>query len=157
MEYHFRIHDLLKVQDGDSLIALIDLGFATYTLKTVRMAGIDTPELNSGTALEKQTGRYVKAQVIRWLDERMANGLILVSEKWEGAGDKYGRVLGDVITNGKAEKGVPELLAQPVESLRAFLLNNKLARVYSGEKKTEWSVAALNAALSKSAIKLHGK
>jgi endonuclease YncB( thermonuclease family) len=148
MEYHFRIHDLIKVQDGDSLIALIDLGFATYTLKTVRMAGIDTPELNSGTALEKQTGRYVKAQVIRWLDERMANGLILVSEKWEGAGDKYGRVLGDVITASKAEKGVPALLSQPVESLRAFLLNNKLARAYDGEKKSEWTDKELNAIIS---------
>lgn len=148
MNYQFKMRILITVIDGDGLRVLLDLGFATYSQKTIRIAGIDTPELRSGTALEKTAGKVVRKFVSDWMLAREPHGLVIVSEKWDGSGDKYGRVLGDVITASKAEKGVPALLSQPVESLRAFLLNNKLARAYDGEKKSEWTDKELNAIIS---------
>jgi micrococcal nuclease len=157
MSYTFRLHTLLSVTDGDTLKVFLDLGFATYTQKTVRIAGLDTPESRGTSPLEKQAGSFVRKQVADWLLARESRGLVVVSEEWNGSGDKYGRVLGDVTTNGKTEKGVPALLAPPIESLRAWLINNKLARVYNGGKKLPWTTAELNAVLARPAKELHGK
>ena len=42
--YNFRVIEVTKVLDGDSLDVLIDLGLDLYKKERVRLAGVDTPE-----------------------------------------------------------------------------------------------------------------
>ena len=42
--YNFRVTEIVKVVDGDTIDVVIDLGFDIYKHERVRIAGIDTPE-----------------------------------------------------------------------------------------------------------------
>ena len=42
--YNFRIIEINRVVDGDTLDVTIDLGFDLYKKERVRVAGVDTPE-----------------------------------------------------------------------------------------------------------------
>ena len=101
---------LLRVIDGDTVDALIDLGFDTWVKKRIRLYGIDTPETRTRNKEEKKKGIAAKER----LKEILAacnNEFILSSH---GLG-KYGRCLGELfinsininqqlITEGHAEK-----------------------------------------------------
>lgn len=50
------------VIDGDTLDVLLDLGFSVYVYQTLRVAGIDTPEIRSRDAAEKAKGFAAKAR-----------------------------------------------------------------------------------------------
>ena len=50
------------IVDGDTVDAYVDLGLYDYAYITVRVAGVDTPEVNSGTAEDKERGRTAKAR-----------------------------------------------------------------------------------------------
>ena len=40
--YNFRVTEIVKVLDGDTIDVLIDLGFDLYKKERVRIAGVDT-------------------------------------------------------------------------------------------------------------------
>ena len=42
--YEYRVKQVIKVLDGDTIDVEIDLGFDISITKRVRLAGIDTPE-----------------------------------------------------------------------------------------------------------------
>ena len=42
--YEYKIKEVIKVVDGDTIDILIDLGFDLTKKERVRLAGIDTPE-----------------------------------------------------------------------------------------------------------------
>jgi len=42
--YNFRVTEIVKVVDGDTIDVIIDLGFDLYKKERVRIAGVDTPE-----------------------------------------------------------------------------------------------------------------
>lgn len=46
-----------RVTDGDTIDVLIDLGFYTYVYESIRLAGIDAPEVFRGTVEERALGR----------------------------------------------------------------------------------------------------
>ena len=50
------------VVDGDTYDVFVDLGLYKYAYETVRLAGLDTPEINSGTDEDKQRGRAARAR-----------------------------------------------------------------------------------------------
>ena len=41
--YNFRVTEIVKVLDGDTIDVIIDLGFDLYKKERVRIAGVDTP------------------------------------------------------------------------------------------------------------------
>ena len=51
--YHYKAQ-LVRVIDGDTIEADIDLGFKTWTRRKVRLAGIDTPEIRTRDLEEKK-------------------------------------------------------------------------------------------------------
>lgn len=51
----------LRVIDGDTYDFMVDLGFYTYAYITVRLAGVDTPEINTKDSAEKLRGLAAKA------------------------------------------------------------------------------------------------
>lgn len=56
--------NIVRVKDGDTLVAEIDLGYKTYSIQDIRLIGIDTPELTD-KALKVDALR-AKMFVKRW-------------------------------------------------------------------------------------------
>ena len=87
---------LIKVIDGDSFIADIDLGFdIVLKSQSVRLDGIDTPELHSSDPVEQKQALLSKQALI---DLISSSNLILQVSKNDR--DKYGRILAIMISNG---------------------------------------------------------
>lgn len=55
---------IFNVVDGDTVDALIDLGFGIYTKQRLRLSGINTSELNSEDALEREKATKAKNYLI---------------------------------------------------------------------------------------------
>ena len=86
---------LIRVIDGDTIDASIDLGFDVWVKKRIRLYGIDAPESRTRDLEEKKKGIETKEKLQQLLD---ANGGVFVVRS-EGVG-KYGRCLGVIIIDG---------------------------------------------------------
>lgn len=51
--YNFRVVDVVRIVDGDTLDVVFDLGFDILKRERVRVAGIDTPEKRTRDETEK--------------------------------------------------------------------------------------------------------
>jgi len=60
---------VVRVVDGDTLDAMIDLGFDTWKKIRIRMHGINTPESRTRDLEEKKLGLAAKARLIEILEE----------------------------------------------------------------------------------------
>tara|TARA_R110002020_G_C16240847_1_gene769099 strand:- start:113 stop:457 length:345 start_codon:yes stop_codon:yes gene_type:complete len=85
---------LLRVIDGDTVDALIDLGFDTWVKKRIRLYGIDTPETRTRDKEEKKKGLAAKARLKEIL--AACNDEFILSSHGLG---KYGRCLGELFIN----------------------------------------------------------
>lgn len=84
----------LRVIDGDTIDAMVDLGFSVWVKKRVRLYGIDAPETRTRNLEEKARGFQTKERLVELL-EKSDNKFVLVSH---GVG-KYGRCLGTILIN----------------------------------------------------------
>tara|TARA_Y100000768_G_scaffold315827_1_gene250812 strand:+ start:1067 stop:1411 length:345 start_codon:yes stop_codon:yes gene_type:complete len=84
----------LRVVDGDTLDAQIDLGFDTHKVIRIRLVGINTPESRTRDLEEKARGLAAK-QFVKDTLAKHENSFTLQSH---GVG-KYGRCLGEIILN----------------------------------------------------------
>ena len=66
--YEYRVKQVLKVVDGDTIDVIIDLGFDISFTSRVRLAGIDTPESRTTDAREKILGKEVKDYLAKALE-----------------------------------------------------------------------------------------
>ena len=82
----------LKVIDGDTIRAKVELGFYISTVKTIRVRGINCPEVRTKNLVEKREGIRAKGRVAELLEESKLE-FKLISHRI----GKYGRVVGDVI------------------------------------------------------------
>ena len=98
---------LVRVVDGDTCDALIDLGFDTFVKKRIRFYGVDTWESRTRNKEEKVKGLAAKAYVKDLLENSDDGKFSIISH---GVG-KYGRVLGEIFVKGH-EKSVNELLKE---------------------------------------------
>ena len=93
--YNFRVVEINRVLDGDTIDVTIDLGFDLYKKERVRVAGVDTPEKRTRDAEEKELGidatYWMKAQLEGAIDGD--DDLVIRTELVGGMG-KYGRLLG---------------------------------------------------------------
>jgi len=102
--YVYRVKQVLKVVDGDTIDAAIDLGFDISLTKRVRLAGIDTPESRTTDKREKALGLESKD----WLKNRLEFAKdILIKTQLPDSTEKYGRILGKLFINGE-EKSLNE-------------------------------------------------
>lgn len=118
--YIYRIKSVLKVVDGDTIDADIDLGFDISLTKRIRLAGVDTPESRTIDAKEKALGLEVKG----WLKERLkfAKDVIIKTELPDST-EKYGRIIGHLYVNGEET------------SINNQMINEGYAWVYDGGTK----------------------
>ena len=93
---------LERVVDGDTIDALIDVGFDIWIKKRIRYSGIDTWESRTIDLEEKKRGLAAKARNKQLLEEVSAkSGYFRL--KSHGVG-KYGRVLGEIFIQDVAGK-----------------------------------------------------
>ena len=110
---------LVKIIDGDTVDALIDVGFDIWFKKRIRYMGIDTWESRTRDLEEKKKGLAAKERNRELLENVSAkSGYFRL--KSHGVG-KYGRLLGSIWVRDV--------------SLNESLLKNGHAYVYDGGKK----------------------
>ena len=106
--YNFRVTEITKVVDGDTIDVVIDLGFDIYKHDRVRIAGIDTPEKRTRDLEEKKLG----IDATNWMKgtlEDTINGEheLTIRTELKGGVGKYGRLLGWLYV-GDQEKSLNE-------------------------------------------------
>jgi len=97
--YIYRVKKVIKVVDGDTIDADIDLGFDISLTKRVRLSGVDTPESRTTDLKEKALGLEVK----EWLKHKLEGATdILIKTQLPDSTEKYGRILGNLYINNEA-------------------------------------------------------
>jgi len=97
--------EVIKVVDGDTVDARVDLGFDTWKKVRIRFLGINAPESRTKDLEEKKKGLAAKARVKEILKENK-NKFILKSH---GVG-KYGRCLGEIFVTTLGENSLQKTL-----------------------------------------------
>ena len=116
--------ELLRVVDGDTIDAKIDLGFDVSVKKRVRFLGVNTPESRTRDLEEKARGLAAKDRVRQLLE-----GTNKIQLSSHGVG-KYGRCLGELyidVVDGKEK--------MTLESVNELLIKEGHAVKYDGGKR----------------------
>lgn len=106
-EYNAKLE---RVIDGDTVDALIDLGFDVWVKRRIRLNGIDAPETRTRDLEEKARGLLTKERLTELLEA--SNGLFVLRSHGVG---KYGRCLGTIFIDNKdinkllIEEGLAEI------------------------------------------------
>ena len=79
--------ELIRVVDGDTVELMIDQGFSQFTKQTMRLYGIDAPEMNTAE------GKAAKAWLWEALQPLEAIYIETLQHKTKAKRDKYGRFL----------------------------------------------------------------
>ena len=93
--YNFRVIEIDRVVDGDTIDVTIDLGFDLYKKERVRVAGVDTPEKRTRNLEEKELG----IDATEWLKAKLEGAVagdddLIIRTELDGGVGKYGRLLG---------------------------------------------------------------
>ena len=93
--YNFRVIEINRVVDGDTIDVTIDLGFDLYKKERVRIAGVDTPEKRTRDLDEKELG----IDATNWMKEKLEGAIhgdddLVIRTELVGGMGKYGRLLG---------------------------------------------------------------
>ena len=124
MEKYIYRAKLERVVDGDTIDALIDVGFDIWFKKRIRFMGLDTWESRTRDLEEKKLGKLAKERTRQLLEDVSSkSGYFRV--KSHGLG-KYGRVLGEIFIMDKDGKQW---------NVNETLISEGHAYVYDGGKK----------------------
>lgn len=107
---------LVRVVDGDTVDALVDLGFDTWKKVRIRFYGMDAWESRTRDKEEKVKGLAAKNRVVELMD--LAGGKFTLRSHGVG---KYGRCLGELIIDGT--------------NINQQLINEGHAKKYYGGKR----------------------
>ena len=93
--YNFRVTEINRVVDGDTIDVTIDLGFDLYKKERVRVAGVDTPEKRTRNLEEKALG----LDATQWLKDKLEGAIdgddeLTIRTDLHGGVGKYGRLVG---------------------------------------------------------------
>jgi micrococcal nuclease len=127
MEKYIYKGKLDRVVDGDTVDAMIDLGFNTWVKRRIRFHGIDTWECRTRNLEEKEKGLAAKARTKELLME-VTNKPGYFRIKSYGVG-KYGRVLGELFIKDTQDNQI---------NINETLIEEGHAYSYHGEKKKKY-------------------
>ena len=124
MEKYIYRGKLDRVVDGDTIDALIDVGFDIWFKKRIRFKGIDTWESRTRDLEEKKRGLEAKKRTQELLEEVSSkSGYFRLRSHGVG---KYGRVLADIFIKDKEGKEI---------CINQQLITEGHAYFYDGGKK----------------------
>jgi len=115
MMYEYHIKEVLKVYDGDTITVVIDLGFDVSIKQSIRLLGIDTPEMRGES---KQAAIKSRDRLAELLKQNPDTYIKTYLDKEE----KYGRMLGELVIPNKG-------------TINQILINEGLAKEYFGGAK----------------------
>ena len=124
--YNFRVTEIVKVVDGDTIDVIIDLGFDLYKKERVRVAGVDTPEKRTRDLEEKELG----IDATNWLTEQLDSAIdgeddLVIRTEIDGGFGKYGRLLGWIY------------IGEDTESINERMIREGYAWEYDGGTKNK--------------------
>ena len=96
--YEYKIKEIVKIVDGDTIDVVVDLGFHTSVKKRIRLYGINTPETRTRDKAEKAKGLEAKRKLCELCEASVKNTDTPLILRSYGIG-KYGRVLGELISD----------------------------------------------------------
>ena len=122
--YNFRVTEINRVLDGDTIDVTIDLGFDLYKKERVRVAGVDTPEKRTRDLEEKALG----IDATNWLKKKLEDTIagedeLSIRTELVGGMGKYGRLLGWLY------------IGEDVISLNELMIDEGYAWEYDGGTK----------------------
>ena len=123
--YNFRVTEINRVLDGDTIDVTIDLGFDLFKKERVRIAGVDTPEKRTRDLEEKALG----IDATNWLKQKLEDTIagdgdeLTIRTELVGGMGKYGRLLGWLYIN------------EDTESLNEQMITEGYAWEYDGGTK----------------------
>jgi micrococcal nuclease len=96
-DFNYKVKEVTRIVDGDTIDVIIDLGFDIMYKSRVRLFGIDTPESRTSNKEEKVRGLLSK----NFLKEHLKSHskIIIKTHKGEETG-KFGRILGEIFIDG---------------------------------------------------------
>lgn len=109
--------NIIDVYDGDSVTAIINLGFNISITMKLRLNGIDTPEIRTRNEREKAFGFLARS----YLRDLILGKDVIVNTNKAG---KYGRYLADIYLDG--------------ELINTKMIEKGFAKLYFGGKKKTW-------------------
>ena len=122
--YNFRVTEITRVLDGDTIDVTIDLGFDLFKKERVRVAGVDTPEKRTRDLEEKALG----IDATNWLKDKLTETIkgdeeLSIRTELVGGVGKYGRLLGWLYIN------------EDTVSLNEQMITEGYAHAYDGGTK----------------------
>ena len=120
---------LLRVVDGDTVDAELDLGFKIFIKERIRLMGIDTPESRTRNLQEKSWGKAASARLSQLLEEADGEFTLVTKKQKKG---KFGRILGTLSVS----------TANGIVDANQVLIDEQLAIPYTGGNKEESRTAA---------------
>ncbi len=118
-EYQARV---VEVIDGDTVKADIDLGFSITRRDSLRLLGINAPELH---AADKAPGLAAKAYL-----QKLVEGATVTVRTHKDDTEKYGRLLAEIfLPQQKGGAGAPP-------SVNSMMVAGGFAVLYDGGKRT---------------------
>ena len=114
--YEYKVKEIVSIYDGDTMKVVVDVGFGIYTKQTLRLYGINAPELRGP---EKEAGKVSRD----WLREKVyaameKDGDGITIKTFKDKTGKYGRLLAEVFVTGTDV------------SLNEQMVNENLAKEY---------------------------
>lgn len=104
---------MLRAIDGDTFELSIDVGFNIHLTETIRLLGVDTPEIHG---VKKNTKEYKEGIRSKEFVESILTGKTFFVETHKDKKEKYGRWLANILVDGK--------------DLARMLLDSGLAKEY---------------------------
>ena len=119
--YCYKVKEIIKIVDGDTVDLGIDLGFDLTVKIRVRMSGINAWESRTRNLEEKKKGLAAKVRLTEMCEESLEKGALKIVTKEKG---KYGRYLGVLYSGSK--------------SINDALVNEGHAHLYAGGKRKKF-------------------
>lgn len=95
--YTYRIKEIVKIYDGDTITVVIDLGFNTTRLEILRLASLNTPEIRGD---ERPAGLESRDWLRDRLNYAMENNQEFIIKTEKDHKGKYGRYIATLFVDG---------------------------------------------------------
>lgn len=95
--FEYKVKEIVKVYDGDTVTVKIDLGFNISITERIRLLGINAPEVRGES---REAGLASRDWLRQKLEEAKENGYDIILKTKKDKKGKYGRYLGYILING---------------------------------------------------------
>jgi micrococcal nuclease len=96
--YQYRVVEIIKIIDGDTVDVIIDLGFNIRLKERIRLENINAPETRTVNEEVKKYGNRAKKKLEEYLN--LGKDIIVTTQNPNASG-KFGRVIGDLYVEGE--------------------------------------------------------